>query len=84
MPPAAAHEFKNDSDLEFTDISSEAWREYCFESGAIVRIDNPLKLNVSDSGGHRIYDAQGESHYIPFGWIHLRWEARPGQPNFVR
>jgi hypothetical protein len=84
MSTAAAQEFKNDSDLEFTDISSEAWREYRFESGAVVRIENPLRLNVSASGGHRIFDAQGESHYIPFGWIHLRWEAKPGEPNFVR
>jgi hypothetical protein len=84
MPTAAERQFRNDSDLEFTDISSEAWREYQFQSGAIVRIEKPLRLNVSASGGHRIFDAQGESHYIPFGWIHLRWEAKPGAPNFVR
>lgn len=84
MSTAAEPQFRNDSDLEFTDISSEAWREYQFQSGAIVRIEKPLRLNVSASGGHRIFDAQGESHYIPFGWIHLRWEAKPGEPNFVR
>lgn len=84
MSTAAEPQFRNESDLEFTDISSEAWREYQFQSGAIVRIEKPLRLNVSASGGHRIFDAQGESHYIPFGWIHLRWEAKPGAPNFVR
>ena len=81
---AIAPEFNNGSDLEFTDISSEAWREYRFADGSTVRIDTPLKLNVSDSGGHRIFDAQNRSHYIPSGWLHLSWEAKPGQPNFVR
>lgn len=84
MATAAQQDFKNESDLDFTDISSEAWREYQFESGAVVRIDNPKMLNVSESGGHRIFDGQGLSHYIPKGWIHLVWEPNPGQPNFVR
>ena len=76
-------EFRNSSNLEFSDISSEAWREYRFADGQVVRIDEPLKLNVSESKGHRIFDAAGISHYIPSGWIHLRWEAKSGQPNFV-
>ena len=84
MATALNLDFKNESDLVFADISSEAWREYQFESGATVKIDNPVKLNVSDSGGHRIFDAQGLSHYIPKGWIHLVWEPKPGHPNFVR
>lgn len=76
-------EFHNSSDLEFKDISTEAWREYRFADGQVVRIEQPLKLNVSESKGHRIFDAAGISHYIPPGWIHLRWEAKAGQPNFV-
>jgi hypothetical protein len=82
--PAAVHDFRNESDLEFTDISSEEWREYRFVGGDTVRIDHPLKLNVSESGGHRIYDANGRSHYIPAGWLHLVWETKSGSPNFVR
>lgn len=84
MMTSASQSFLNESELEFSDISSEAWREYQFESGVMVRIENPMRLNVSESGGHRIFDGQGLSHYIPKGWIHLVWEARPGQPNFVR
>lgn len=71
------------SDFPFTDISSEIWREYRFAAGEVVRIENPLKLHVSGSRGHRVLDAQGISHYIPFVWIHLRWKVRPGQPAFV-
>ncbi len=76
--------FVNTSDLVFTDISSEEWREYRFAGGDVVRIDRPLRLNVSESRGHRIFDAEGRSHYIPWGWIHLSWEAKDGAPNFVR
>jgi len=78
--------FLNKSNLSFTDITSELWREYHFiKDGSVakIRIDNPSKLNVSSSGGHRLYDASGISHYIPAGWVHLKWEAKPGEPNFV-
>lgn len=76
--------FKNATDLEFTEISSEQWREYHFLGGEKVRIDAPLKLNVSENRGHRIFDANGISHYIPPGWIHLKWQAKPDRPNFVK
>jgi hypothetical protein len=81
---AEAPEFRNASDLEFTDISSEQWREYQFMNGETVRIEAPLKLNVSGSGGHRIFDEAGVSHYIPAGWIHLMWVPKGGEPNFVK
>jgi hypothetical protein len=66
---AIVPEFNNGSDLEFTDIASEAWREYRFADGSTVRIDNPLKLNVSDSGGHRIFDAQKHTTFPSAGSI---------------
>lgn len=74
--------FNNGTSLMFTDISSEQYREYTFPAGSI-RIDNPLQLNVSKNG-HRVFDEQGVSHYIPQGWIHLKWEVKLGQPNFVK
>ncbi len=79
-----AIEFKNDSDNEFTDISSEASRTYNFGSKGFVKINRPLKLSVSPSGGHRLFSADGVSHYVPSGWIELTWTAQPGQPNFVK
>lgn len=76
--------FKNASDLEFADISTELWREYRFLGGETIRINRPLRLNVSESGGHRIFDSEGTSHYIPKGWIHLQWVVADGAPNFVK
>jgi hypothetical protein len=70
--------------LEFKDISSEKYREYIFPYfwKGNVRIKNPLKLHVSESGGHRIIDAQGKSHYIPNKWVHLWWKVKPGCKHF--
>lgn len=76
--------FENASGLEFNDISTELWREYRFLGGETIRIESPLQLNVSESGGHRIFDAEGVSHYIPAGWIHLQWTVSEGAPNFVK
>lgn len=75
--------FRNGTSLNFVDISSEKWREYERPDKTKVRIENPVALNVSKSGGHRIFDASGVSHYIPSGWIHLSWNVKPGQPHFV-
>lgn len=73
---------RNQSGLDFIDISSEEWREYEFLNGTKVRISAPLQLHVSDNG-HRILDAEGTSHYVPMGWIHLSWHAKPNEPHFV-
>lgn len=77
-------EFNNQSGLDFTDISSEEFREYLFGKHRRVRIDKPLWLHVSSSGGHRILDSDGISHYIPLTWFHLYWKAKEGQPHFVK
>lgn len=79
-------QFINESTNKFVDISSELTRTYVFPNGdstVDVTIYNPTHLSVSTSG-HRIFDAQGESHYIPKGWIHLKWKAKEGQPHFVK
>jgi hypothetical protein len=68
--------------LKFNDISAELYRVYHFPNGEAVRIDMPQSLNVSKSGGHRVMDDAGISHYIPGGWIHLVWENKADLPAF--
>lgn len=75
---------RNDSGLEFIDISSEQYREYIFKDGATVIIDNPLYLSVSESGGHRLLDSKEVCHYIPAGWVWLQWKVKDGAPHFVK
>ena len=73
----------NATDMKFSDISSEEYRTYKFPSGDI-HVKEPIALNVSKSGGHRVLDANGISHYVPSGWIHICWKAKDGQPHFVK
>ena len=77
--------FLNETELEFNDISSETEREYCFPNGMRLFIDKPLYLNVSKSGGHRIYTAEGWSFYVQpnQGWW-IKWKVKGGNPNFVK
>ena len=73
----------NGSSLKLNDISSEEWREYEFEENKKVRIENPLGINVSKSGGHRVIDAGGITHYVPKGWFHISWKPKDGKPHLV-
>ena len=75
-------EFRNGSKLTFSVIDDEKYREYVFPQG-VIRIDEPLCVNVSASGGHRVFSADGMSHYIPKGWMVLRWEAKTDRPHIA-
>jgi hypothetical protein len=70
-------------DLKFNDISSESYRTYEWSDGYKLTIDKPVEFNVSKSGGHRVLDSSGVSHYVPYGWKHLYWEVEAGKPHFV-
>ena len=76
--------FINGSELDFNDISSERSRMYTFQNGRKLRIFRPQYLHVSKSGGHRIYDALGYSHYVQpaQGWS-IRWRTAKNQPDIV-
>jgi len=76
-------DFINKGANYFINIDSELKRTYKFPNHASVVINNPLKLCVKPNG-HRVWDAQNISHYIPSGWIHLFWEVKDGEANFVK
>lgn len=69
--------------LSFSDLSDEQYRVYVWPSGWKVTLRNPMKLNVSASGGHRVYTSDGISHYIPSGWNHLYWKVKENCPHFA-
>jgi hypothetical protein len=60
---------------------------YCnsltYFQGDKIKIEFPLYLSVSKSGGHRLFDANGISHYVPPTWIHLTWKSKEGSPHFI-
>lgn len=81
--PTFPIQLRNESTNKFVDISSEQSRTYVFPGGNEVTIQQPTQLSVS-AGGHRLLDYYGTSYYVPKGWILLRWNAKDGQPHFVK
>lgn len=75
--------FTSNPDLKHNSLTDEIYRDYVWPNGTLVRIAQPQAIHISTSGGHRILDSNGVSHYIPTGWIHLRWETKEGCPAFT-
>lgn len=77
--------FINESGLEFKDISSEDFRQYNLPNGEYLTIEQPQFLHVSDSGGHRVVDYEGNCYYIKIceSW-YISWASREGAPHFVK
>lgn len=71
-----------EEELKFYDIAElEEWREYVFSDNNVYRIEKPVKLHVKrhDNGdSHRVIDAAGIRHYVPAGWIAMRFSGQWG------
>ena len=72
----------DNTSLVFSSLEDEIYRQYRFPGGGIVKIDSPVALNVSKSGGHRVLDASGAAHYIPFTWLELVWVVKERKKKF--
>jgi hypothetical protein len=77
--------FLNETELKFSDISSEVEREYLRFDETLKLDGEPLYLNVSKSGGHRLYTSTKWCYYVQprEGWA-IRWKVKKGQPSFVK
>lgn len=77
-------ELRNETDIEFTDISSEQWREILYSNGNIDCIESPLYLGVSSST-LRIVDAEGNSWIIYKDKIdRIKFQVKDGAPHFIK
>ena len=87
METAKNEGFIHETDLKFSDISSEKEREYIlFTENKPLKLDGePLYLNVSPSGGHRLYTSERWCYYVQpkEGWA-IRWKVKEGEPSFVK
>jgi len=73
---------RNMTDREFTDISSEAWREYILTDGTCLEITNPQWLHISDSG-HYVVDSINRVYFVPHASIFtMQWQVKSGHPHF--
>ena len=78
-------DLRNESGLEFTDISVEEKRVYYKNGSVVLVVNNPIALNVSSSGGHRILDGEFTCHYLkPEAWDRITWLVKIGLPHFVK
>ena len=78
-------ELNNRGSHTFFEVTTEEYRVYDWLDGTRLQISDPCYVSVNPTnGGHRVLDADGVSHYIPAGWKHLYWKAKPGQPHFVK
>lgn len=63
----------------YNDITGmEAWREYVFPTG-VYRISNPTHFRVkrgTNGDSHRVIDAAGLRHYVPAGWLGIRFDGK--------
>jgi len=90
-PPAKAMELKSQpvetkiiGDKVFRAIEEEV-RQYIFKEGYVV-INEPRWLYVNrqpEGHSHYIIDAEGESHYIPIGWLAISFTPTEGYLNFA-
>lgn len=86
VPKFDASKITDNPELDFKPLDDEEYRVYEFNTGNEIsglRIDNPVALAVSKSGGHRVLDSEGISHYIMPGWLHLYWKVKPGRKPFA-
>lgn len=69
--------------LTWRSLDSEAWREYQFKDGRVLRISEPRWLAVTERG-HRVLDRDSISYYIFLeGVAYIRWGISYGEPNFT-
>lgn len=75
----------NNTNATFTSLNDD-WREYDIVKDGVlhtIRIEKPRFLNINPRHfAHRVLDAQGVAHYIPCGFIALRWKVADGTPHF--
>lgn len=79
--------FINPDQYDWKEISAEGWREYTFPGGHTYRIEGPKLLAVKYTAGrgdsHRIVCMDGTCHYVPSGWIGIKWTGRDGNPTYT-
>lgn len=74
--------------MKWLPTDGEAYREYIFPTG-VYRIDFPKKVFVKrkpEGDSHRVISQAAGclpvSHYVPAGWLAIRWVGIDGTEQF--
>lgn len=65
------------------DVSTETARTYVYSDGSAYAIESPRKVYVTETGSHRVVDADGWTHRPEPGWIAIKWLPQTDAPAFV-
>ena len=77
--------FRNGTKHKFHDISAERYRTYVYPDGHEKTIEGPLLLNTNNiSGGHRLFDVNGQCRYIKGGWDEILWQVYDNEDHFSK
>ena len=60
------------------DISSESYRLYRYQKGENIMIRDPKTLYIDSNRDHKVVDAEGQTHIVKSGWMHLKFKFRAG------
>lgn len=71
-----------DLDYEFEDLSHEQERTYQFDNH-VLTIEDPVALNTTGSGSHKVLDSRGVSYDIYPKWNYIAWKSEEGTPHFT-
>jgi len=88
--PHPIHAVRTDTaPLVFSGITDEQWREYTYPVGkglVTIRLRAPVGLHVTkkpEGDSHRVITADGHSHYMRAGWVHIEWMVKSGKMPFT-
>lgn len=63
---------------ENINISNESYRLYRYQKGENIMIRNPKTLYIDSNGDHKVADAEGQTHIVKKGWMHLKFKLHDG------
>jgi hypothetical protein len=72
-------------DMSKFDISNEAWREYMYPDGSVLRVVGAVTMLLdkrNDGDRHRLIVKENDKEvgmYIKHGWLAIRWQTPDGK-----
>lgn len=66
----------SESGINWTELKGEQKRTYYFPGNVSVTFENVVRIEIRQSGKHRIETAEGGKAFVSPGWLWLTIEAK--------